>query len=172
MEHTVSDDFEHFLSYSGFHAEPPHIIEKLKRAYEAAWEPAPKVNVTGTMPNMITDHQINDLNKSIRIAADERKPEFGNGSHHYRMIYESENTGTLICEIHFQQGPPSEVGCNGITNEALLAIVIDRLRGFQAGQFACRENALALTKLEEALHWLQSRSLDRIKRGVEGTYQK
>jgi hypothetical protein len=46
---------------------------------------------------------------------------------------------------------------------------IDRLQSFQSGDFACRENALALTKLEEALHWLDHRTKDRQRRGVEGT---
>lgn len=61
---------------------------------------------------------------------------------------------------------------NGLTQEVLLAIVADRLRSFQVGQFACRENALALTKIEEAQHWLHSRTLARMQRGVEGTHQK
>ena len=61
---------------------------------------------------------------------------------------------------------------NGISQEALLAILIDRLRGFQSGQYACRENAIALTKLEEATMWLQKRTLDRVRRGVEGTSVK
>ena len=56
--------------------------------------------------------------------------------------------------------------------EALLAIVIDRLRSFQKGPFSCRENAIALTHCEEALMWLQRRTVERIKRGVEGTHTK
>jgi hypothetical protein len=52
--------------------------------------------------------------------------------------------------------------------DPLIAIVIDRLRGFQSGPFSCRENALALTKMEEALHWLNARTRDRMERGVEG----
>src|SRR5690242_14276853 len=44
--------------------------------------------------------------------------------------------------VLFQNGPIKENGVNGITQEALLAIVIDRLRSFQAGQFSCRENAI------------------------------
>ena len=75
-------------------------------------------------------------------------------------------------DIHFQEGPIKEFGVNGITQEALLAVVIDRLRSFQAGLFSCRENAIALTKIEEALMWLQRRTVARIKRGVEGTHQK
>lgn len=41
LRHTLSEDFSHFLSYSGFYAEPPEIIAKLRLAFEAAWEPAP-----------------------------------------------------------------------------------------------------------------------------------
>ena len=75
-------------------------------------------------------------------------------------------------KILFQNGPIAEAGVNGITQEVLLAILMDRLRSFQSGPYACRENALALTKLEEAQHWLQARTIGRMKRGVEGTHQK
>lgn len=75
--------------------------------------------------------------------------------------------------ILFQNGPLGKHTLpNGVTNEALLAILIDRLRGFQSGKFACRENAQALSHLERALSWMQKRTLARIKRGVEGTRQK
>jgi hypothetical protein len=76
------------------------------------------------------------------------------------------------CLICFQNGPIKEAGVNGITQEALLTVVIDRLRSLQAGPFSCRENAIALTHIEEALMWLQRRTVARIKRGVEGTNQK
>lgn len=72
--------------------------------------------------------------------------------------------------LNFQNGPIGEVGVNGITNEALLAIVLDRLSYYQSGQYKCRENALAITKIEEALLWLHSRTLERLQRGVEGTH--
>lgn len=70
--------------------------------------------------------------------------------------------------VKFQKGPVKENGINGCFQEDLIAIVIDRLRCFQAGDFACRENALALTKLEECLMWLNKRTADRQARGVEG----
>lgn len=70
--------------------------------------------------------------------------------------------------ILFQNGPIAEHGVNGLTQEVLLSIVIDRLRSFQAGPFKSRENALALTKLEEAQHWLLHRTRERMARGVEG----
>ena len=77
-----------------------------------------------------------------------------------------------FCSIKFQKGPVKENGVNGCFQEDLIAIVIDRLQCFQAGDFACRENALALTKLEEALHWLNHRTNDRQARGVEGKSEK
>jgi hypothetical protein len=81
-------------------------------------------------------------------------------------------SGAQKSTVLFQNGPIKESGVNGITGEALLAIQIDRLRSFQAGPFSCRENAIALTHCEEALMWLQRRTVARIRRGVEGTNQK
>lgn len=75
-------------------------------------------------------------------------------------------------EIVFQHGTVPEFGVNGVTEGALLAIVADRLREHQSGAYSCRENALALTKIEEALHWMKSRTENRIARGVEGTLAK
>jgi len=39
------------------------------------------------------------------------------------------------CKVSFQDGPVKETGINGIHNEDLLVIVLDRLEGFQRGQF-------------------------------------
>ena len=84
----------------------------------------------------------------------------------------AEDKDQTCMKVLFQNGPIKEVGVNGVTQEALLTIVIDRLRSFQSGPYACRENAIALTKLEEALMWLQRRTMDRIRRGVEGSHIK
>jgi hypothetical protein len=78
----------------------------------------------------------------------------------------------VLTEIHFQEGPIKECGVNGACNEDLICMVIARLEHFQKTQFACRENALAITKLEEALLWLRKRTMAREKRGVEGTHEK
>jgi len=48
--------------------------------------------------------------------------------------------------------------------------VADRLRSFQKGPFSTRYNALALTHIEEAQNWLNRRTLERMRRGVEGTH--
>ena len=95
----------------------------------------------------------------------------GNGNHHYRIAEVTiSNVKSILGEIRFQNGPINKVGVNGATNEDLIAIVIDRLQGFQSGEYACRDNALALTKLEEALMWLRHRTEERETRGVEGTH--
>ena len=73
-----------------------------------------------------------------------------------------------FAKVSFQNGPIGESGVNGCQNEDLIAIAIDRLQYFQKGNFSCRENAIAITKLEEALLWLNKRTNDRIVRGVEG----
>jgi len=92
----------------------------------------------------------------------------GGAHHHYSIIRKSDSE--QIGLVDFQDGPIKESGVNGIMNENLIAIVIDRLRGFQSGKYACRPNAIALTKLEEALMWLKERTRDREERMVEGTH--
>jgi len=100
------------------------------------------------------------------------EPALGNGANHKYEIVLVENRNIIACEVNFQDGPVKEAGVNGIHNEDLIAIVIDRMRGFQSGDYACRDNALALTKLEEALMWLRNRTNEREARGVEGTHEK
>lgn len=131
----------------------------------------------------INDHKVNPANDKLEITVED-KPGAGGANHRYSITgfdtiknpsnedlqgYKSSFTRQVVL---FQNGPITEAGINGITQEALLAIVIDRLRSFQAGPFACRENALALTKIEEAQHWLHHRTLARMARGVEGTNEK
>jgi hypothetical protein len=114
---------------------------------------------------VITDHIVeNDPSKQLEIRVLD-EPGQGGACHEYGVYHK----GIELCKISFQNGPIREFGVNGITQEVLLAIVIDRLRAFQAGQFSCRDNAIALTHCEDALMWLQRRTRERIKRGVEGT---
>jgi hypothetical protein len=56
---------------------------------------------------------------------------------------------------------------DGTTNEELIEILINRIQ-YLNGKFPCRENSIALTKLDEALLWLNKRTSDRVKRYVEG----
>ncbi|HYE79742.1 MAG TPA: hypothetical protein VEI97_17280 [bacterium] len=122
----------------------------------------------------ITSHKANVLNECIVVEALDG-PGAGGASHEYRI---SGFKGPLdhhpipTIDIRFQNGPINEVGANGVTNEALLAVVIDRLEGFQSGPFACDENQLALEHARCAMEALRSRTKGRVARGVEGTHQK
>ena len=70
--------------------------------------------------------------------------------------------------IRFQAGPLPQ-GVNGCSIEDVIDVLVTRLEGFQSGPFRCRENALAITKLEEAKQWLLYRTSKRQDQGVEGT---
>jgi hypothetical protein len=136
------------------------------------------------MSREVTSHKTSGLNDALRIQVMD-EPGHGNACHVYKIsppeldsfdaTTDPKRASRLMracCDIRFQNGPIQEVGVNGISNEALLAIVEDRLFGFQSSQFACRENAIALTRIQEAMMWLQKRTRDRTARGVEGTNQK
>lgn len=117
----------------------------------------------------IEDHKINFANDRLEITVMDN-PGAGGANHLYRISGFDDGNGDAVL-IKFQNGPIAEAGVNGVTQEALIAICVDRLRSFQAGQYACRENAIALTKLEEAQHWLLARTKARVARGVEGTHK-
>ena len=100
-----------------------------------------------------------------------------NANHEYIVVAapaEGEEIGldNPYAKVKFQEGAIKENGVNGCHNEDLIAIVIDRLQCLNQDDFKCRENSIAITKLEEALMWLNKRTLDRRSRGVEGTSQE
>ena len=82
-------------------------------------------------------------------------------------------TGTGI-SISWQNGPLGRDGDriepNGAFVEGVIAAALDRLEYYQQSKFKCRENALAITKLEEALHWCGHRTEKREEQKVEGTH--
>ena len=93
-----------------------------------------------------------------------------NANHEY--IVSAVNSTNDYAQVSFQKGSIKENGVNGCHHAAFIAIVIDRLECLNQGDFRCRENSIAITKLEEALMWLNKRTLDRRSRGVKGTRQK
>ena len=96
----------------------------------------------------------------------------GDAFHDYRIAGAPGNEPVWV-EIHFQKGPRKDPDArHGVLDEDLLEIVRDRMRAFQVGPYACRENACALTHIEEALMWLNKRKEDRLERGVLGTMEK
>jgi hypothetical protein len=53
----------------------------------------------------------------------------------------------------------------------MIQLSLEQIKYFQE-KVPCRENAIAITKLQEALMWLEERKKDRVKRGVEGYDKK
>jgi len=77
--------------------------------------------------------------------------------------------------INWQNGPlgrdHERTEPNGTFVETVLRAAVQRLEYYNSGQFRCRENSLAITHIEEALHWLNARTARREEAGVEGTHQ-
>lgn len=121
----------------------------------------------------LTDHKVNGLNEALAIAVMD-EPGAGGANHAYEISWLADPSGhsQRTVRIGFQNGPIKEAGVNGISQEALLAIVIDRLRCFQAGPYRSNENEFALRHCESALSLLHARTKERLARGVEGTSRK
>ena len=109
----------------------------------------------------------------------------GGANHKYELTYSDksaidEENGLLlvspsdfVATIQFQNGARKlDNSTHGIIDSDLLEIVRHRLQSFQNGEFATRENAVALTHIEEALMWMNRRVEDRIERSVLGTNNK
>lgn len=124
------------------------------------------------MTRIITSHVAEgDTGPQLALVTIDR-PGHGGAHHAYEISWFQEDVGTRSIDVPFQNGPIKEHGINGLTQEVLLAIVIDRLRCFQAGMFPSEYNATALAHCEHALQALQQRTKDRITRGVEGQSRK
>ncbi len=116
----------------------------------------------------LTGHKVNECNDVLKIEVLD-EPGSGGACHKYMISFPNPLVDNHYL-IAFQNGPIKEVGTNGVTHESLLAILIDRLEGFQSGQYACKANADALGKLRDAQGILIGRTRERLNRGVEGTH--
>lgn len=109
------------------------------------------------------------LNDKITILSDPRDPQGGNASHHFQAVMHTSEGDVTLADVQYQHGPRDEKGStDGVTDEVLVAIQLERYRGFQSGPFACRENEMVVMKLEEALHWMRERAWARHRQGVLG----
>lgn len=139
----------------------------------------PKAEVVAVIREL-TAHKTNPANDTLTVASyDAIGP---GGAHHLYLISGMDPERHPMAKaviatkwpefaypLIFQHGLIAEAGVNGLTHEAILAVLIDRLECFQAGPYACDENGRALEYLEAALGALKSRTLARMARGVEGT---
>lgn len=119
--------------------------------------------------------ELNTIQKREKLnkvfALDER----GNGgAYHKYLVSDCDGNNSGVYEtIQFQDGARKEPNSiHGILDTDLLEIARHRLQCFQAGEYATRENAIALTHIEEALLWMNKRVEDRIERNVLGTTRK
>lgn len=128
----------------------------------------------------LTSHKANGVNNGLKVlvldepgpggachryhvTTTEYPPPVGGGMSHADLEKATAMNGAAH-EIRFQKGPIHEAHVNGLTHEVLLAVLIDRLEGFQAGPFACRANGKALLSLRDALEALLSRTRERANR--------
>ena len=99
------------------------------------------------------------------------------GAYHDYDIYPDDcaliETEIPMACIEFQRGPRNDPESrHGVLDSDLLEIVRDRLRAFCAGPMTNAETERALGHVEAALHHLNKRVEDRIRRNVLGTMEK
>ncbi|MGO2961234.1 MAG: hypothetical protein ACTIDE_01715 [Carnobacterium maltaromaticum] len=70
-------------------------------------------------------------------------------------------------KVKWQDGPIKEFGENGAQVVDVIKEAKERLEGLNK-DYPCRENAMTITKLDEAIMWQDKRTADREARGVEG----
>ena len=126
--------------------------------------------------------KLNTIQKREKLNDVYALDEKGNGGANHRYVIQkdelvdiatSKHEITTLATIQFQNGARKEENSiHGVIDTDLLEIVRHRLQCFQAGPYASRENACALTHIEEALMWLNKRVEDRIERNVLGTNNK
>ena len=97
-----------------------------------------------------------DLGHSYELENFEDKTKPGQFLKFIKQTPDTEKGNNVLCTVQ-----------DGTTNEEVLKVIIDRLHYLQQ-KFQCRENAIAITHIETALLWLEKRTADRVKRGVEG----
>jgi hypothetical protein len=83
----------------------------------------------------------------------------------HNFIYVRHDKNSLAFTI--QNGPIKEFGKNGCQVEDIIAVAKTIVEGLQS-KFPCRENAMMITKLDEAIMWSKKRTADRQARQVEG----
>ena len=122
------------------------------------------------MSRPVSHLALTPTDQGIFIVADDRDPAIGGNMSHNYTIECTDANGDIVRlgEVHFQRGAVLEHGLNGVTNEHLIAVCIDRLEGAQEGPFASADNEAAIVALKAASEALAKRTRDRMARGVEG----
>lgn len=118
----------------------------------------------------LTEHQINDCNRHIKIIA----TDYGDGEFCKQVGYqiivpdksrnlaydESKENKPDSFDIFFQNGSTANYGYNGLTLEALCAIMIDRFKYYQTTEYKTDDNQKCIEKLEEIIQLQKDRGED------------
>lgn len=126
-----------------------------------------------TKPGYRTAYNVNP-----DIEGDNRLDANGNPTGGHVTLYVDHNGDTEYpaVSISWQDKPRANAdgtleAPNGAFVEDVLWAALQRLEFFNEGAYRCRENSIAITKIEEALFILKDRQLSRSERGVEGKHE-
>ena len=112
------------------------------------------------MKHLNNAHKAMDLSNFSTSGGVNSKENYSNSHSDYLEV----SGQKLIFTI--QEKPIKEAGINGLQATDLLIFTKELFKSLNK-DFPCRENALTITKIEEALHWQEARTRDRQKRKVE-----
>lgn len=121
--------------------------------------------------------QIGKVFPSDELTISVREDDTYGGAHYYEFVnclgFNNGKTEYVETKQSIQFIKKEEDGSMtaGVQSEQLLICLIDRHKKLNE-KFASREGALAITKMEEALHWLEARVKERVNRGVMGDLKK
>jgi hypothetical protein len=113
-------------------------------------------------------HQVNAVNQGITILSSDELSAGGAPKYHSFLIRRRGAIEPQVVVIPWHEGDPAEVGTTGLTFEATLEALIDRLQHLQHGPFPCKHNEMAMRHLIEARRCMNDRTAERIERGVDG----
>ena len=120
-------------------------------------------------------HDGHGLNDEIEIEAGPIDPVNG-GRHTYAIAVPRPGSSKILDQkgfLQFQHGPRHEDGSvHGVTDAAVLAVIVDRYEGFQEGPYACSDNESVIAYLKLALSVMKQRADARAARGVLGKMKK
>ena len=118
----------------------------------------------------ITTHRVGKINEAIGISVHGDEPGVFGAYTDYEIYINQGDHPQKYAALKFPDALSTKgTPVIGITNESLLAIIIDRLEGFCGSEHPPYEYGEALRNCRQAMHWLHFRTQNRIDRKVDGT---
>ena len=111
-------------------------------------------------------------NSELLVVSEFKTDQDGNPTGGTTILEAGDQGGRSGLLIHWQDGIVGDDGQTGAFVEDVLEAARQRLLFFNSTRFRCRENSIAITKIEEALQWLDWRTRQRLLQDVENTYEQ